>query len=528
MNERFDVLVAGGGAAGLTAAAYCARAGLSTLLCEKGEKTGGLVNTFRYRGFAFDAGVRAFEDSGIIFPMLRSLEIDLPMVQNPISIGISDRWTKLSGRESLDEYASLLGAIFPDQRAQIERIMQEIRRVMAYMDVLYGIENPLFLDNYKDMEYLTKTLLPWLVKYSVNIKKAARLNEPVKAYLRKFTSSEPLIDIICQHFFAETPSFFALSYFGLYLDYRYPLGGTGRLAEKLTKRLVELDGTVRLNTAVVQVFPDLKQAELSDGTRVEYETLVWAANQRSLYEGLDQKLPKKAEAQKHLVESSQGMESVLTLFLGVDGAPKMVAACCGTHAFYTPETYGLSTLPHWRTLACDGEEAVHNWLVSYLERTTYEISVPALRDASLAPEGKTGLVVSTLFDYSLAKWYLDASEYEAFKSLCTSTILRVLEQSVFPGLSQRVAFSLCATPLTIERETGNFQGAITGWAFTNFPSPAVGDFQKIARSVETPIPDVLQCGHWTFSPAGLPVAILTGKLAADAAAKRHKRRRKRL
>ena len=267
MSERYDVLVAGGGAAGLTAAAYCARAGLSTLLCEKGDKTGGLVNTFRYRGFAFDAGVRAFEDSGIIFPMLRSLEIDLPMVQNPVSIGINDRWTKLSGRESLREYGNLLLTLFPDQEAEIGRILMEIERVMEYMDVLYGIENPLFLDDFHDLEYVSKTLLPWLLKYSVNIKKAARLNEPVKTYLRKFTESEPLIDMICQHFFAETPSFFALSYFGLYLDYRYPLGGTGQLAEKLTERLVELGGTVRVNTAVVQVFPDLKQAELSDGTR---------------------------------------------------------------------------------------------------------------------------------------------------------------------------------------------------------------------------------------------------------------------
>ncbi|MEN6338798.1 MAG: NAD(P)/FAD-dependent oxidoreductase [Clostridiaceae bacterium] len=526
MNERYDILVAGGGAAGLTAAAYCARAGLKTLLCEKSEKTGGLVNTFRYRGFAFDAGIRAFEDSGIIFPMLRSLNIDLPMTQNPVSIGVVDRWTKLIGRESLQAYATLLKSFFPDQQAQIDRIMLEIQRVMGYMDVLYGIENPLFLDNFKDMEYLTKTLLPWLLKYSVNIKKASRLDEPIKTYLGKFTSSKPLIDMICQHFFAETPSFFALSYFGLYLDYRYPLGGTGQLAEKLTARLLELGGTARVNTAVVRVFPQQKQAELSDGTRVDYETLIWAANQRSLYEALREPLPQKAEEQKRLVESSQGMDSVLTLFLGVDGAPEAVASLCGAHAFYTPEMTGLSTLPHWRTLACEGEEAVRGWLTSYLERTTFEISVPALRDPSLAPAGKTGLVVSTLFDYSLSEWYFDTGEYEAFKSLCTSTILRILEQNVFPSLAQRVEFSLCATPLTIERETGNFQGAITGWAFTNVPSPAIGDFPKIAHSVETPIPDVLQCGHWTFSPAGLPVAILTGKLAADAAVKQRKRRRK--
>jgi hypothetical protein len=38
---------------------------------------------------------------------------------------------------------------------------------------------------------------------------------------------------------------------------------------------------------------------------------------------------------------------------------------------------------------------------------------------------------------------------------------------------------------------------------------------KIARSVLTQIPDTFQAGQWTYSPSGLPVSILTGKLAAD-------------
>ena len=31
----------------------------------------------------------------------------------------------------------------------------------------------------------------------------------------------------------------------------------------------------------------------------------------------------------------------------------------------------------------------------------------------------------------------------------------------------------------------------------------------------TPIPNTYQAGAWTFSPSGLPISILTGKLAAD-------------
>ena len=46
MNKTVDVLVVGGGAAGLTAAAYSAKSGFNTLLCERAEKTGGLVNSF--------------------------------------------------------------------------------------------------------------------------------------------------------------------------------------------------------------------------------------------------------------------------------------------------------------------------------------------------------------------------------------------------------------------------------------------------------------------------------------------------
>jgi hypothetical protein len=49
--------------------------------------------------------------------------------------------------------------------------------------------------------------------------------------------------------------------------------------------------------------------------------------------------------------------------------------------------------------------------------------------------------------------------------------------------------------------------------------PALSNLPKVAQSANTPIPNVLQAGQWSFSPSGLPISILTGKLAADKAGK---------
>ena len=528
MNQTYDVLIVGAGAAGLTAAAYCAKAGLSTLVCERAEKVGGLVGSFTHEGFVFDAGIRAFEDSGVIQPMLRSLDIPLELVKNPVTIALSDRKVRLLGEESLPEYALLFKSFFPQEDSAIDAIMQEIVRVMRYMDVLYGCENPLFLDSeLRDPRYLTKTLLPWLLKYSVNIKKASKLSEPVQQYLRRFTQNGALIDMICQHFFAETPTFFALSYFGLYLDYRYPVGGTGVLPEKLAEYVSARGGEVRVNSEVAKILPVAHRAILADGSEISYRQLIWAADQRAFYRALGEPLDQKTLQKRDLAEKSHGMDSILTLFVGSSLAPDEIDKACGTHAFFTSELAGLSTLPDWKIAAKDGIEALKRWIVAYLEKTTYEISIPALRDASLAPIGKAGLVVSTLFDYDLTKYLDDAGEYQALKSLAQETILRVLDQSILPRLIERTEFAFCSTPLTIERETGALHGAITGWAHTNHPMPAVHEFGSIAKAIETGVADVLQCGMWTFSPAGLPVSIITGKMAADAAIKRVKKQKRR-
>jgi phytoene dehydrogenase-like protein len=529
-NENiYDIIVVGAGAAGLTSAAYLCKYGYRVLLCEKGEKTGGLVGSFVYNGFIFDSGIRAFENSGIIFPMLKQLKIDMEFVKNPVSIGIKNDIIRLESKESLYEYEKFLSSHFPDNKEDIKSIIQEIKLVMGYMDVLYGIDNPLFINLSENKEYLFKTLLPWLIKYQKNIKEASKLSQPINDYLRRFTDNQSLIDIISQHFFKNTPAFFALSYFGLYLDYSYPLGGTSVLAEKLNSYIKDNQGEILNQTEISIVDIDKKQVQTVDGKIFKYKKLIWASDTKRLYDAIEihysnPKQNKKIQLQKELVKNNRGGDSILTLYLGVDLDKTFFKEICGAHSFYTPKDVGLSSasLDSWEKLKKDtnltddaAKEELKKRIASYLELTTYEISCPVLRDASLAPEGKAGLIVSTLIDYDLVKEIRIAGWYKEFKDFCKQKMIDVLNLSIFEGIKPKVLFSLCSTPLTIESITGNSGGAITGWAFKNGQLPSETRFKKISKSVFTPLPDVYQAGQWTFSPSGLPISILTGKLAAD-------------
>ena len=207
---------------------------------------------------------------------------------------------------------------------------------------------------------------------------------------------------------------------------------------------------------------------------------------------IDESNAARVKKRRLLAEQSEGGDSILTLFVGVNLDKEYFDSRCGAHAFCTPMTEGLTSLPDWEEAACGGRGALLDWVDAYLARTTYEISCPALRDPSLAPEGKTGVIVSTLMDYRLVRLLSDAGEYESFKRFCTDKITDVLEASLFPGIRERVSFTLCATPLTIERETGNAQGAITGWAFTNTAMPAENRFKRIAGAIRTRIEDIYQ------------------------------------
>ncbi len=525
IDNAFDTIIVGGGVAGLTATAYLAREGQKVLLIEKNRELGGLVNSFSRNGFHFDAGVRALEDAGIILPMLKDLNIELGMMKSPVSLGIENEILHIENLDSLTKYRDLLIGFYPDSKKEIHEVVKTIRKIMKHMDVLYGIENPVFKDLKRDTSFIFRKLLPWLPRFLLTISKINRMQVPVEDYLDAVVKDPSLRDIISQHFFRNTPTFFALSYFSLYLDYFYPKGGVGKLAEALGAKIVGLGGKIKTGAIVTHVIPNEKLVTDDKGHTYNYKNLVWAADLKTLYnisetENLPAEIRVRFEDVKTKMLNSKGGESVFTLFLQVDEPLESFGKIANGHFFYTPSRKGLGETHRQqlrillRDFATLGKGEILAWLDKFLCLNTYEISIPGLKDKALAPPGKTGMIISFLAEHELFKKVQEAGWLEEFTSETENRVLKVISDAVFPLLKDKVISRFSFSPISIENRISSAEGAIVGWRFQK-EMPVINKIQIADRSVRTPLPSIYQAGQWAYSPAGVPMSILTGKLAAN-------------
>jgi len=525
MSESHTVVVVGGGISGLVTAASLAKQGIDVLLLEKNQSCGGLVNSFTRDGFMFDGGIRAIENAGMIKPMLDELDIDLTLLPSPVSLGIEDQVIHAVNEESVNDYAALLKNMYPESTDDVDKVIEVIKKFDVYMNVLFGSDSPFFKDKKRDRKYYLTKFFPWIFRFLITGIAITKMQKPVEDFLHGLIDNQSLFDIISQHFFKNTPAFFAMSYFSLYTDYYYPKGGVGQLGRALEEKCAALGGTIKTNTEITTVNPGEKTVIDESGTSYSYDTLIWCADLKYLYSSLNisqlsgKHLP-EAEKEKNAILSKRGAESVFTVFLGVDMAPDFFREIAHGHFFYTPSKKGLGDLhraelrgllERWDTVT---KEEVFHWTQAFCELNTFEVSVPALHDPDTAPVGKTGLIISFLLDYALTAGIRDRGWYDEFKLFIEKTVIVLFSSTIYPGIKDHVLFHFSSSPLFMKEQFNCSEGAIVGWSFEE-PVPIKGGILNMKNAVCTALPDIYRAGQWTASPAGLPTCIMTAKMAAD-------------
>jgi prolycopene isomerase len=94
-------------------------------------------------------------------------------------------------------------------------------------------------------------------------------------------------------------------------------------------------------------------------------------------------------------------------------------------------------------------------------------------------------------------------DWERDKQRIGDVFIRRAEQLI-PDLSKHIVTRVHRTPLDLQRDTGNADGAFAGWAFSPELLSRGRPYQR------TPVPGLYLAGHWTTPSAGVPWVMLSG------------------
>ena len=507
---QYDVIVIGAGIAGLTAAAYLAQSGAHVLVCEQADQVGGYFNSFRREGYLFDGGIKAIENAGILRPTLAQLGLldRVKLFRSPIALVTETNVQPIQSPADISVYFSSMMTLFPDQSGGISRVLHDVQAITTALNALVRLSNSSFAATPEEARKIAGG-------FGENMRALAHIpgvmslsHGTLRGYLEKRLSDPHLVNLLSDVFPDGTTPLFGLAYYSLFLDYYYPEGGMQAVPDALAAAVQEWGSDVLLHADVQQVtmaFGRVTGVVLADGRSYAAGYVISCSDARQTFTTL---LPEGSVPQSFLAPMirAEPSHSVFTVFLGVDvPADKLGLTGC-PHVFYAPDLTGIEGTDRLRTN-------------DYFARVPQEISVPCLLQPDLAPEGKSGIILSALTTWHYADhWGTEdgqpTEQYEALRTMFAGQMVASLERFI-PALADRIELRFTSTPYSLHARTLNDKGAIVGWSYDTSRTWHRGSILQIAKSVRTPIPNLLMAGHWAFSPGGSPVAVLTGKLAAN-------------
>ena len=149
-DKDYDVIVIGSGVGGLICGALLSKRGYRVLILEKNHQVGGYCQSFKRKGYTFNAGVvdvSGLWEKGPLNYLLKQLNLKKEDFFSKNKTKILFKGREIEIPDSLDELIDTLSQMFPDERENIRKFFEEAKKAYeeVYKDNVFGVPLPEYL-----------------------------------------------------------------------------------------------------------------------------------------------------------------------------------------------------------------------------------------------------------------------------------------------------------------------------------------------------------------------------------------------
>jgi phytoene dehydrogenase-like protein len=478
MNKQ--VIVIGGGVAGLSAAIYAKRSGFDVTLCEQHSIAGGMCTSWRRKGYLFEGAIHWLTGSSPktqVYQMWKetgALDETVKVYLHDVFRSVEWEGKILNIYRSIDKTAQQLLELSPADEYEIRKLVKMVKAFtnmgMPVMDIK-GVKA-------KNPKRMTLGSMLKMIPAFPVFAKMSKLT--CDEYFKRFKHPgvRKLLNFIPEGFFAGSVIFtLATLETG---DGGYPEGGSLAMTERMAQTLKNLGGKLLFNTKVNKVV--IENGAVT-GVKLENETLKADAvivTQETIA-ALDRLFDTPPD-DPWLKELREITKPAVCTFISIGVRSEL------------PEI-----IPEWRL-----DEPI-----KYADREITEIGFNNYAGyEGYAPKGCTALTTALMGDtYNFWKKAKEEGRYDEEKRLLAEQVSRAFCRK-YPQSQGKIEVIDIATPLTYERYTGAYHGS---WMTVQGPGDKMQNYPGFVKDVR----GLYFSGHRIMPPGGHPSALYTGRMAAQ-------------
>jgi len=431
MTYHSDVVVVGGGFAGLTCALALAKNGKKVRVLEKGAQLGGAFQSFRRHGLQMDTGFHYVGGVGkgeIMRPIIEFFDLaDLPWqpLDSPF-LEVFVRGKKYCLPRGYDKFIETLSAAFPADRKGLQELVGLMREIN---------------------EHIYETILP-----AANVQNNSLMSFSAKTFLETHISSPELRDVLCGQCLTteltdKLPMYSFLQSINSFIQGSYRLiGGGETLINKLVNNIIAEGGDIitRKNVDHFAINEEgrIQSVHCTDGSEYTAETFI-----STLHPALTLDcIPECPQMRKIYRRRMRNLANTVGMFT------VQLALRPNTIPYRNHSVCILESDDVWQT-PCGKGSKVQNLLISYNvpESGTYAANIDLL----------TPMSWDAVEEWEESTLGHRPEAYKSFKRQKAEECI-ALAELYFPELQGNIMDYWTSTPLTYRDYTGTPKGTAYG------------------------------------------------------------------